>query len=180
MKRICQDLWEDIVAHVEGQANEAVANHLVQCEDCRKRADQLLQMFQAMELKQFSPFDSVIERAINLMPATVRRLSLLRTSLQFASARLANQDFQAVYGGEDLEIRVMYSKVENGWEVISRLPDSSWHVTRHLHGIQADPEGRFQFHAITLDDSQFILRTSDATIEIPSVGESIDGSNRPS
>jgi hypothetical protein len=177
MKCSYQDKWEIFVGLAEGISNDDANMHLASCPECNKKFKQLTKMMQAMSFEHFTVPQADIDRAKALMPETVRRFSLLRTSLNLSGARSANQDFQAVYGAEGIELRVMYLKTEAGWDVVSQVPEMDWNVLHHDNELTTDPEGRFQFETATLEDSQFRLKGSEVTFEIPSIGASIDGPN---
>ena len=175
MKRECEDIRDELVLLAEGQENPRVGAHLETCEDCRCRLEQLRYMLSALKVQSFeAPPDLVLE-AKSLIPNRSFRLSLIRTSLQTATARAPSQDFQAVYGGEGLEVRVMYSKVDAGWEVMGKAPSGDWQAENEASLIEVDQQGRFHFVIGSLDQTAFTIRGDGRVCDIPSVSEAIDG-----
>lgn len=175
MKRECQDIWESVVALAEGHANDGATAHLKGCGDCRRRFEQLQAMLAGIGLKSFEVPATLVEAAKSLIADKAKRLGLIRTSFQLSAARAPSQDFQAVYGGEGIEVRVMYSKVDQGWEVMGRTPAGQWLVETVDSPVDSDEHGRFHFVVGSLDDSAFSLIGEHGTCEIPSANEAIDG-----
>ena len=175
MKRECQDIWESVVALAEGQANDRATAHLEGCEDCRRRFEQLQSMFAGLGLASFEVPPTLVQAAKSLMFGQAKRLGLIRTSFQLSAARAPSQDFQAVYGGEGIEVRVMYSKVDQGWEVMGRTPAGEWRVEAEGSPVDSDEHGRFHFVVGSLDKSAFSLIGEHEACEIPSANEAIDG-----
>lgn len=173
MKRTCNDIWERIVELAEGQPQPEASAHLTTCTECRAKFGELGTMLQGMAVPHFKAPESLLQEAKSLMPVAARRMGLIRTSLQLSGARSENQDFQAVYGADDLELRVMYSKVERGWDVIGQIPNPLWSVARGNKEIPVDSEGRFHFLTKTLDDSSFSLDGGQLRLEVPSATEAI-------
>ena len=175
MKRECQDVWESVVALAEGQANDRATTHLKGCEDCRLRFEQLQSMFAGMRLASFEVPPTLVQSAKSLIAGQTTRLRLVRTSFQLSAARAPSQDFQAVYGGQGIEVRVMYSKVDQGWEVMGRMPAGEWRVETESSPVDSDEHGRFHFLVGSLDKSAFSLIGENEVCEIPNANEAIDG-----
>lgn len=178
MKCNSHDRWVTIVELSEGKPNTEAEKHIESCPECHVKFEQLKKMIRSMSLEHFVAPVQDVEWARNLMPEKVLQLTLLRTSIQLSGARSVNQDFQAVYGQEEFELRVMYSKVDSGWSIVSRLPEPNWNVFREGQLLTTDSEGHFQFETESLGNSHFHLRNSDVKFEVPSIGDTIDGSNR--
>jgi hypothetical protein len=176
MKRECRRLWEAIVDLAAGQSNIQAREHIDSCPNCRADFERLQAMFQAMQFESPDVPQNLVANAKAIMPAKSIRMSLAKSSLQLTTARSANQDFQAIYAGEGIEVRVMYSKVDRGWEILGRMPDQVWGVEAEEIPIEVDEEGRFHFFADSLEQSRFTLYGSGAKYEIPNASEAISES----
>ena len=164
----------------EGKTQPEASAHLTTCPDCQAKFEELGRMLKGTAVPYFKAPASLLEAAKALMPVIQKRMSLIRTSLQLSGARSENQDFQAVYGVDELEVRVMYSKVERGWDVIGQIPKAQWVVERGTKEIPVDTEGRFHFLTKTLDDSNFSLEGDQLRLEVPSATEAIRESGNDS
>lgn len=171
----CRENWEGVVSLAEGQANDRASAHLEECESCRLRFHQLRSMMSGMETPEFEVPSSLVQAAKDLFVGKRRKLGLIRTSLQLSSARAPKQDLQAVFGGEGIEIRVMYSKVEQGWEILGQAPSDHWRVEWEGGTVESDERGRFHFRVETLESSEFSLVGEMEAYEVPSASEAISG-----
>lgn len=114
--------------------------------------------------------EAAIDRARALMqPAKEQFARLLRTTLGQVGARFTDPDaFQAIFeiGGE--ELRVMYSRIGEMWEVRGRVPVSSWTVTRAGRPVRLDADLGFIFSSHKLKNTGFEVDAGEGPLRIPS------------
>lgn len=178
LKKSCRELGEALVEYAEGKAPaEATVRHLDSCPDCQRRVAELRQIFGAMATPRFSAPADLVRTAKALMTPRVASMRLLRTSLQLSGARYSGQDFQAVFGHEESEIRVLYAAVDQGWEVTGRVPGPEWQILRGGKVLPADSEGRFYFAVPSLADSGFSMVSPGIQLEVPA-GDPLSGSDK--
>jgi len=185
MKRACREQWEAIVDLADGRVeSNSASDHLVTCADCQARLAELSRMFSAMSVRQYSAPPELKRLAKGLMPKRLPtepiRMRLIRSSLGLSGARTAGRDFQAIFGHESAEVRVMYTLAEDGWEVTGRLPDPKWQAFRDGSILTTDSEGRFYFMIKSLADSAITVVSPTERLLVPAgslvVGEEPDGS----
>ncbi|MBX7134512.1 MAG: hypothetical protein K1X67_17720 [Fimbriimonadaceae bacterium] len=174
----CNRFWNGLAALASGETDPETQMHMETCADCQAKLTELTQAVQAMKRPEYdAPRDQVL-MAASLMPVQQRRrflASLLSSSLAAAGARSAvAESFQMTFQHDDLTTRVMVSKVDRGWEVMTRIPEQ-WLATTLDGDVQSDAEGRFSFVAPDLDQTGFILRRGDVEVQIPSAREAMPG-----
>jgi hypothetical protein len=178
MRDRCADYWEGIVDIAEGRQSEPARLHLQSCGDCSEKLEQLHVMMAAGDLRYFDAPTNLIASVKGLMPQPERRVfSLLRSTTAWTGARTAAHDFQLVAGDGDTQVRLMFSKVDDGWEVMGRIPAGSWSVEADGQTVDLSDEGRFSFLAPGLDATGFTLIGSDTELVVPSAEELL--SNEP-
>ena len=177
LKKSCRDLGEALVEIAEGKSPaETTVRHLETCPDCQRRLAELRQMFGAMATPRFSAPANLVRAAKALMTPRVASMRLLRTSLQLSGARYSGQDFQAVFGHDENEIRVLYATVDQGWEVTGRVPGPEWQIRRGGEILPADSDGRFFFTVPSLAESGFSMVSPGIELDVPS-GDQLSGSD---
>jgi hypothetical protein len=174
----CDRFWNGIVEIASGQENPAAQAHLDACEACGARFIELRRVLSALAVQVYNAPADQIAMAASLMPAPIRRrflAHLLGNSLATAGARAAEAEaFQLVYAHDDVQARLMYTRIPEGWEVMGRTPDG-WSPSRRGEAIAQDEEGRFSFRVGDLADSGLILVREDIEIELPSAQEAWNG-----
>mgnify|MGYP000471639069 FL=1 len=113
---------------------------------------------------------TAIDRARALMlPAERPSVRLLRTTLGLAGARFTDPDaFQAIFEIGAQELRVMYSRIGEMWEVRGRVPDPSWTVTRSGRPVRIDGDLGFIFSSRNIKDTSFEVDAGAGRLRIPS------------
>jgi hypothetical protein len=186
MKRACRDQWEAIVELAEGRVEtNSASSHLSTCAECQGRFAELTRMFSVMAIPRFSAPTELQLAAKSLMPkrpqAEPIRMRLIHSSWGLSGARSSGQDFQAIYGHESAEVRMMYTLTEDGWEVTGRLPDPQWQAFRDETTLPTDDDGRFFFLIKSLADSGITLVGPTERLTVPAgslaLDEEFDGSN---
>ena len=185
MKRACREQWEGLVDLAEGRVQKnAASDHLHTCTDCQARFAELSRMFTAISVPRFTAPQELKLLAKGLMPKRPApepiRMRLIRSSLGLSGARAAGKDFQAIFGHESAEVRMMYTLAEDGWEVTGRLPAAEWQAFRDGSSLSTDSEGRFYFVIKNLADSAITLVSPTDRLLVPAgslvLGEEPDGS----
>lgn len=186
MKRACREQWEAKIDLAEGRAESNTASsHLSTCAECQARLADLKRMFSAMSIPRYQTPAELKLSAKGLMPkrepASPIRMRLLHSSWGLSGARSTGQDFQAIFGHESAEVRMMYTLTDDGWEVTGRLPDAKWQAFREGSSLPTDPEGRFYFLIQNLADSGITLVGPTERLAIPAgsiaLEEESDGSS---
>lgn len=176
MRDRCANYWEGIVTLAEGGRDEAARHHVESCSECARKLEQLRIVMSVGDLKFYDAPASLIASAKGLMPAPERRpMSLLRSTTAWSGARAVAEDFQLVVGEADTQVRLMYSRAGNGWEVMGKAPSSGWSVEAGRHLVSIGVEGRFSFHADKLADTGFTLSGAEGEFYIPSAEELLSG-----
>ncbi len=177
----CTRIWDGLVALASGKENEEAKLHLDGCPSCQARLAELTRAIQAMKRPEFDAPRDQIMMAVSLMPERQRQrflATLLGSSLATAGARAAlAESFQMTFQHDDVNLRLMYSKVDLGWEVMGRVPDQ-WVADSDEGEIQADGEGHFTLVVSELDQTGFLLRRGDVEIQIPSAREAWPGGSQ--
>ncbi len=176
MNRDKLELWESLVDLADGASRPQVDLLISQDSTLRKQFLDLKRMLDGLKLTQYSAPGELKKLAKSLMAFQVLPMRCIKSTLQLMGARSATQDFQVVYGNDLLELRVMYTKVDNGWEVMSKIPESSWSVSRDQKELSLDSNQRFQFISNSLENTCFSLQNLGLKLEIPNVSELIDES----
>ncbi len=181
MKRDCLDLWEALVQLAEGKENPEARKHLESCFICHKKFQQVQRLVSGMLVEHHEPPQQLSDWAKGLMPQkSVVRMGLLRTTLSLSGARSIAADFQSIYVDQDLEIRVMYSKVAEGWEVVSKLPFSEWLPSHESAPVETNESGRFRFVVPSLDETEFQLDHAGRRLVVPSGSEAVSSGTQSS
>lgn len=168
-------MWPDLWEFAESGRGPDVQAHLSVCAECRRELAKAMQMVSALALRTDSAPAHLVTAAKRLMETPVRRFSLVRTSLSALGARNAGSDFQAVFNLDETEVRVLYSKTDTGWEVVSKVPSAEATPLKGGVVLALDIDGRFHFEAKELGDTGFILATKGARLEVPSGAEGPSG-----
>ena len=176
MNRHCSQYCNRLVDLLEGRPDAEATQHLEGCEFCRKRYQQLSKIMQGMAVEVVPAPSSLVLNAQEIVSSGFSRMTFIRSSLQQAFARTTTEDFQAVFGSSDLELRVMYTKLDLGWEVVCRTPDPHWTVQHKGKALRVDDEGGVHFVSVTLEDTGFKLQRFDLKLEVPSGLEAINES----
>jgi hypothetical protein len=88
------------------------------------------------------------------------------------------EDFQIVVGGEAMQLRLMYSHLGDGWEVLGRVPSGEWTVAAPESQVHMDAGGRFVLRAPDLGKTGFSLIGPERELVVPSAEEMLSsGSN---
>lgn len=178
MNKRCQELWEGVVELAEGRPSPEAAAHVETCASCAAKLETLREAMRLGDLRFFDASPALVEAAKAMMPAP-RRLPLLRSTLAWTGARAVAEDFQLLVGEEALPIRLMFSRVSEGWEVMGRLPDATWKVLRAGDSVAVDGEGRFDFRAASLADTDFVVSGPGGDFTVASAEELLArGSNQ--
>ncbi len=179
MKRDCTPFWQGIVELAEGRDNPGAKAHVESCGECQALLQQVKRMLEAAAIPTLKAPVDLVTAAKAFMPGP-QPLRVLRTSLQLAGARWMNQDFQVVYEAREFELRVSYTKTEGGWEVVGKVPSDEWSVNKKRRSIPIQADGRFFFTVKSLEQSGFVLMTSNEAFTVPSGSEAMDESTRDS
>jgi hypothetical protein len=182
MKR-CSEVWEGIVALAEGRQDAEASQHIQGCATCEAKLAQLREIFALGDLKFFDAPKSLIGDVKAMMqPAPRRVLSLIRSSLGLAGARNAAVagDFQVVVGDGELQVRLMFTRIGSEWEVLGKLSDTGWTLTRDGNGIEVGEQGRFSFRSDSLAQTSFTLERRGVSMTVPSAEELLaSGADEP-
>jgi len=176
--RACMEHLEGLVALAHGRSGPAATeDHLRSCSACAGALEQLRQMVAALRTPHHDPPRDVLEAAIGLMPATIKRFRarLVLDSLAMAGSRAAEGDsFQLVFEAKDLSARLMYVPEGRGWQVSGRVAGEG-SVCREDEELDLEPGGLFTFRARDLADTRLLIRRPGVEIEIPSAEEARAG-----
>jgi hypothetical protein len=172
MKDRCADYWEAIVNLAEGRQDSTAREHLESCSECAEKLRQLQQIMALGDLRYFDAPAHLIQEAVDLMPVRERKVAtLLRSTTAWSGARTVAEDFQIVVGGPAMQVRLMYSRSGDSWEVLGQAPSSEWLVRIGDEQLEVDGEGRFSFGVPTLAQSAFSLLGPEGEMLVPSVEE---------
>lgn len=176
MRKRCSSFEEALVDLAEGRERSDAAEHVAECADCAAKLKQLKQILQVAQLARRNAPSSAIHLAKSLFPSVrTVRAKLIRSSLALGGARATEDSFQAIFGAEEVEVRVSYSRVgTDAWEVRGMV-GPTLEVSREAQEVFRDPEGGFSFNAKSLAETDFSISAADLKIEIPSGLEAIDG-----
>jgi hypothetical protein len=172
MRDRCANYWDGIVTLAEGGQDEAARLHVESCTDC---ADQLRHLRQIMAVGGLRFFDApanLIEDVKRMMPAPERiRLGLLRSTTAWSGARVVAEDFQIVVGEGSTQMRLMYERSGELWQVLGKAPSGEW-TLESISGIASvGDEGRFSFEAPSLAETSFTLSGPEGELYVPSAEE---------
>ena len=172
MKERCSDFSEGIVSLAEGRDDASASLHIETCAACARKLEQLRRIVSVRETPFFAAPEEVIRQAKALLPPSqVGRARALRSTLAWSGSRAAPQDFQVVVSAGSQEMRVMYTRSEQGWTVLARTPASDWSGIREGRRLESDSAGRFSFHCGDLSESGFELTGPEGEFEVPSAEE---------
>lgn len=172
MKDRCANHWEGIVNLAEGRESETARLHVQNCRECAAKLEQLRAMMSAAEVRYFNAPASAIASVKGLMqPAERRVFGLLRSTTAWSGARTAAQDFQIVAGEGGTQVRLMFSKVDEGWEVMGRTPAGEWNVEANGDILETSDDGRFSFIAPRLDSTGILMTGRETELVVPSAEE---------
>jgi hypothetical protein len=179
MRDPCADYWEDIVNLADGKPADGARDHLDACPECAEKLRQIQRVMSLGDLRFFDAPAGVIKSAKNLMSARERTvMGLVRSTTAWSGARTVSEDFQIVVGAPGTQVRLMYSRSGELWEVLGKAPGADWSVSTGDGIVDVDSEGRFSFQVPSLDDTGFTLSGADGDLVVPSVEELL--SNGPS
>jgi len=172
MKDRCANYWDGIVNLAEGKVNESAQRHVETCAECSTKLEQLKTMMSVGDLRYYDAPPGLITRVKDMLPAPARRsANLLRSSIAWSGARAVAEDFQVVVGEGSTQIRMMYSRSGEGWEVMGRAPASYWSVRVNETDLPIEEDGRFSFHAAKLSETGLTLAGPEGELFIPSAEE---------
>ena len=175
MSKTCKTMWAGLVDLAEGKDSPDAAVHVDSCDLCRTTLQGLRRTLSSLAVPQFEAPLELINRAKAIMSPSPSRMRLLRTSLSTAGARAVTEEFQAIYGFDELELRVMYAKVDTGWNVIGRLPSVDWTAAANGEALSIEDDGHFSFTVKSLEDSSFEIAKHMMRLEVPSASEATRG-----
>jgi hypothetical protein len=179
MRDRCADYWEDIVNLAEGKPADGARQHLEACPECTEKLRQIQQVMALGDLRFFDAPAKLIKTAQKLLPTRERTvMGLLRSTTAWSGARTVSEDFQIVVGAPGTQVRLMYTRSGEHWEVLGKAPGPDWLVNTGDRAVDVDREGRFSFKVASLGDTGFTLSGADGELVVPSVEELL--SNGPS
>lgn len=159
---------ERLVAMAETGLDADLARHVESCSTCAALLARYQRMHKAAKQEWVSAPSSLIGAAKAMLPSTRRAFiaGRLGTSL-LAGARGVPEEFQLVAGTEELPVRLLASREDNGWHVMGRFPAGNWAIeSSHPAWIE---EGGFRLLVPSLRESEFTLVGADETLEFPSI-----------
>lgn len=175
MERRCREHEEGLATLAEGGSAPETQAHVAACPLCTARLSELRKTVDAARMPLFDAPAELVARAQALMaPATRRRLiaRLLGNGLAAAGARGAvKEEFALHVGIEEHSVRLQFVPMKGGWELAGRAPAEGWRVVRPGSETVAGLSGRFRISVPSLEDSHFVLRSSDVEIEVPAASE---------
>lgn len=170
----CKRHEEGLATLAEGGEAPEAARHVAECPACGTRLEGLRRMVAAARVPAFAAPADLVARAQALMrPAAPRRLiaRLLGNGLAASGARRGGaEDFALHVGTDDVSVRLQYAPTKGGWEILGRAPGEGWSVA----GTPCGPSGRFRLLVPSLEESAFVLRSTEVEIEVPSARRLLD------
>lgn len=177
MKRNCSEYWERIVQLAEGTDDADARAHLESCEECRTKFGQLQEILAVRGARFFDAPSRLVADVKAAIPRRERRVAtLLQSTLAWSGARAITEDFQVVVGQAENRTRLMYSRSEDRWEVLGRMPSSNWVALRDGQRLSSG-DGTFSFQAATLSDTDVTLIGPEGEVYVPSAEELLRGSD---
>lgn len=175
----CDRYLESIAAMAGGDTEVSGSEHVLNCPECSTKLAQMRKILERGRVQTFEAPHDVLLRAKNIMPAAEKRSILARlvgNSLQFAGVRSTTAEtFQLAFEADDTQVRLMYSETSKGWDVIGQVQPIVDLITAGDKQVKVDPQGRFEFSAKSLADTQIRIARAAGEIVIPSAQESLDG-----
>ena len=175
----CDGYLESIAAMAAGETEVAGGEHILACADCSAKLAQMRKVVERARMQEFVPPADVLNRAKGLMAGAPKRSILARlvgNSLAMAGARSTTvESFQLAFEAEDVQARLMFTKVASGWDVIGQISPVPAALEAAGNRLSVDESGRFQFSAKSLDATQMRALYDDREIAIPSAQEILDG-----
>lgn len=179
MSNPCPRHLERLISLAEGHPEPDLEVHVATCEGCAAGLTQFRRMIEAATRQSFAVPAHVRVEAITIAPSTLRRVvARVRSTSILAGARALPGDLQVAVDANGHDVRLMFSRQGNGWEVFGSLPGPDWHADREGHEIDRVGTERFRFVAPRADATAFCLRTEGVIVEIPHLEELMDGSPR--
>jgi len=175
MRRDCGAYQERLLDLAEGRVDEAAFAHVQTCADCAEILRQYRAVLDAAAFEWTAAPTEAVRRAKDLMmpghlPQRRSIARLLHSSL-LAGARSAPDDIQLTVEAEGERVRLMYSRLATGWEVVGRVPNAGISAERDQGPLALDEAGRFSFAAPSEAQTGFALRGPEWIVEIPSLEE---------
>lgn len=157
MKKSCSNYWEALVDIADGKSDPAAMAHVASCGSCGEKLALLQSFVSAGQLGFYDAPAEAIQSAKNLMPQAPRQFaSLVRSTLALSGARSVAEDFQVVVSLGGAELRLMYTRVRNGWMIMGRLPEGDYQILDRSD-VQLFPDRRFSFEVKNLAESEFTV-----------------------
>ena len=172
----CREFNDRVVTLAEGGEDPSAMEHARLCEACAVRLTQLKRIIAVSKMGYWTTPSELGVQAQALMSSRTRLVArLLGSGLTHSGARRGGlRDFALHVGIDDFSIRLHYSPLREGWEVLGRAPTSDWTVAYQGGVLPCGASGRFRLLAPDLDSTDFVLSKDDVEIEIPSAQELTD------
>lgn len=173
MKRDCHLFAADLVELAHGEDRQEAALHVADCAACGTLLHHYREILGVSHEKWHYPPAGAVANAISIFPAAPRRLAALvgHTFGLAGARRSAAEAFQLRFEDEGVTVRAAYEPTAGGWTVMGR---TDAHAVFHQGEALPVHEGRFQFDAATLEETEFEIDGPHGTIVIPAAAQVID------
>ena len=173
----CKRFWDDWARLAAGETVAEARRHAQECPACAERLAQCERVVRAVRTPvEAAPHDLVV-RAGAIMPRRPRLVArLLGNGLAMSGAARRGEvsDFALHVGVDGFSVRLQYTPVANGWEILGRAPTPDWSLSHEGGEVPCGASGRFRLVASSLGATSFVLRKDGAEIEVPSARELIE------
>lgn len=184
MKQEHRDQLEQLWSYAEGKEDTAIAALVARDPEAAAIVAEMKRLIATLDIGVFQAPDRAIRQVKALFQPDVvlgrplSRARLVLSTLQGAMARSAvTEEFQIQFEAEGVDIRLMYTPDASGWEVMGRVEGQAEEVRRRGEAMPMT-DGRFEFRAASLEETDFSVLTDQSVIEVPAAHEAL-GHGRP-
>jgi hypothetical protein len=174
----CSQFLEGITELALGRDEQKASEHVTQCAECAKALVELKMLVAGFRQGSSDAPSDVVRRACEIPLQGSRSIRLVRTSLKAAGARGRQvESFQAVFESEGIQVRAMYTRLGNAWNVMAVVAPPVEQIEVGGKTVSANG-GQFEFEATDLDQTGFRVVVEGHLIHVPSGSLQLeDGSN---
>lgn len=178
MKKACEPYLEGVADLASGRENPAAQQHVEGCADCARQLSQLSLAVQSLAVSESDAPADLVHNAVSLMPKKQPLFARLTAStLQAAGVRAIQsaEAFQLRYEAGGVDVRLMYARDKDGWDIIGRVSESGWEILGPQGPVDLKSDRSFQFRVTRLEESEFEMIRGDTMIQIPNPMDEVDG-----
>jgi len=172
--KLCSQFLDGVVALAAGGGSPTAELHVATCASCMETLTQYKSLLEAARRPYAEVPDelSMIVKSFMQPEKVYMRARLVGSTLGMAGVRsLAMDKFQLVFEAETVQARLLYVMEGKHWEVVGRVNDGEWQVSRPAGRVRTLGDGRFEFTAPALSDTGLVLRRGDTQVDVPSAEE---------